>query len=297
MCDFLVTDIDGIYIDGTLGGGGHSEEILRRLSNKGKLFSFDKDSEAISYCQKKFENELSLGDESRLKLVNDCFSKACSIKEIQGRVQGLLLDLGLSSRQLDNESRGFSYRTNSKLDMKFGSFGLSAEDLLNASKEEELARILRVYGEEPNALTIARRIVQRRRASPLLYTFDLRSVIEESVPPSHLIKTLSRVFQAIRIAVNNELETLFATLSNCMPIYKNSARIVIISYHSLEDRIVKIFFKDNSQALKDKNKINNYDQTLNILTKKPILPSEDEINRNFRARSAKLRVAEVVKLD
>ncbi|MFC2131324.1 16S rRNA (cytosine(1402)-N(4))-methyltransferase RsmH [Bacteroidota bacterium] len=295
-CDYLVTDSGGTYIDGTLGGGGHTAEVLSRLAPNGKLLSFDKDESAIAHCREKFWGELQNGSGSRLILYNECYSKACGIQEIGGNIDGILLDLGLSSRQLDESRRGFSYRKDTTLDMRFGPDGKTAEEILHAAKEEKITEILRNYGEEPFARRIARRIVQRRRALPFQTTFDLRSVVEESVPFRFRNKSLSRVFQAFRIAVNHELDILQSALNDCLPIMSSGARIVVISYHSLEDRIVKNYFKDHS--LKKSKYKTDIEATKNmpllkIITPKPITPGDDEIARNPRARSAKMRVAEV----
>lgn len=292
--DWLVHNPDGVYVDGTLGGGGHTEKILSKLSNLGELHSFDKDEFAVEYCTKKFKEELSKGNESRLIIHNECYSKACSILSVKG-LDGILLDLGLSSRQLDESRRGFSYRVDSKLDMRFSPHGKTAEDLLHAATEEEIIDILRKYGEEPYAKRIARRIIEKRRAFPLKTTFDLKNIILECVPPNQHLKSLSRVFQAFRIAINNELETLQNTLTHCLPIFKNKARFVIISYHSLEDRIVKNFFKEHKITKKHNIDITKDVPRLRILTQKPIIPDSNEINLNPRARSAKMRVAEVVR--
>lgn len=296
-CDFLVTSPDGIYMDGTLGGGGHSSEIISRLSPKGRLYSFDKDIIAIRHCEAKFAEELAKGPDSKIELVNDCFSSAGSFEKFRGESQGVLLDLGLSSRQLDESRRGFSYRVNSRLDMRFGSHGRSAEELLNAAKEEELEKILRTYGEEPFSGKIARRIGELRRASPLKFTFDLRNIVEESVPAHMKYKSLSRVFQALRIAVNKELEVLEQTLNDSLDFLAPGGRIVIISYHSLEDRIVKLFFKEHSKKKRPSysNSISNeanYVPKLKVITAKPLIPKYDEITINPRARSAKMRIAE-----
>jgi len=296
-CDFLITKSEGNYIDGTMGGGGHSGEILRRLSPKGSLVSFDKDEQAISFCQEKFWGELQKGKDSRLKIINECFSKACSIKGFERGIDGILLDLGLSSRQLDESRRGFSYRKDTSLDMRFSPYGKTAEEILHAAKEEEIIAILRNYGEEPFANRIARRIMLQRRALPFKTTFALRAVVEESVPDKLRTKSLSRVFQAFRIAVNNELEVLYNTLHDCLPNLSNGARIVVISYHSLEDRIVKSFFKEQSikkAQIKSDSELTKTMPRLKILTSKPILPDNEEIARNPRARSAKMRVAEVI---
>ncbi len=285
-CDYLITDTSGLYIDGTLGGGGHSAEILSRLSEGGKLYAFDADEQAIEHCTQKFQDELSKAEQSKLVLTNDNFIRACSIGELRGKVLGLLLDLGVSSRQLDTGSRGISHRLNSRLTMSFGSSGNSAEDLLNRSDERTIESILKMYGEEPFAGGIARRIITRRRAAPLRTTFDLRSVIEEVVPPHMLSKSISRTFQALRIAVNDEINILEQTLRGIIPVLAPHGRIVVLSYHSLEDRVVKNVFRELSHDTETTPK------QLHILTPKPLPPSDDEIRYNPRARSAKLRVAE-----
>ncbi len=295
--DYLVRDPEGTYIDGTLGGGGHTAEILRRLGKKGRIISFDKDEAAIAHCRARFREELDKRNESRLLIVNDCFSGLKSLKNHRGDTQGVLLDLGLSSRQLDDSRRGFSYRTNSRIDMRFGSSGRSAEELLNAAEEDEIVKILREYGEEPFALKIARRITQIRRVTPLSYTFDLKAAVIDSVPRHMVNKSLSRVFQALRIAVNNELEVLKDALDGSLEVLAPGGRIVIISYHSLEDRIVKNFFRDNSRLSKNANTNDEKANTmpkLKILTKKPVVPDNDEKLRNPRSRSAKMRVAEIL---
>jgi len=295
--DYLVWRPDGTYIDGTLGGGGHTEEILRRLVN-GKLIAFDKDEEAIAHCRDKFWGDQVAAD-TALMLVNDSFSRACSITE-SGGISGLLLDLGLSSHQLDEGLRGFSHRQNAPIDMRFGSTGKSAEDLLNACSEEELMRILYLYGEEPFAKGIARRISIIRRATPIRTTLDLRSAVEMAVSPKFLNKSLARVFQAVRIAVNGELDVLEETLRNFPKNLETGGRIVVISYHSLEDRIVKTIFREKSKSF---NQRTAYQSNLSlpiimpelkIITPKPLIPSEEETEKNPRARSAKMRVAERV---
>lgn len=196
--------------------------------------------------------------------------------------------------QLDDNSRGFSYRVNTKLDLRFSSFGQSAEDIVNAASGEELERILSQYGEEPFSRLIARRIIAVRRASPVKSTLDLRLIVEDIVPKTQLMKSLSRVFQAFRIAVNDELNTLQNTLNSCLPCVTKGGRIVIISYHSLEDRIVKNFFRSNSKSttIQTDNILSKKMPELKILTNKPIIPSDEEISMNPRARSAKLRAAE-----
>lgn len=193
--------------------------------------------------------------------------------------------------QLDTASRGLSYRVNSSLDMRFGSSGITAEDLISSLSEDKLYQIIRLYGEEPRARVIAKAIVSRRRFAPIRTTFDLREIIASCTPRPFLIKTLSRVFQAFRIAVNRELEVLEYTLRRTIEMLSSGGRIVVISYHSLEDRIVKNIFKEHALK-KGTDETSNTVPKIKILTPKPIVPDENEIARNPRARSAKLRAAE-----
>ncbi len=310
-CDALVTDPDGTYIDGTLGGGGHTSEILLRLSEKGRVYSFDADIHAIEECQLRFADELAKQEvaglsASRLVLRHENFFMACSVKK-DGKplgeefLSGILLDLGVSSRQLDSNGIGLSYRVNSRLNMKFGSHAETptAASIIASSNQSDLERILREYGEEPFARSIARRIVDVRRASPLQSTFDLRAVVEESVPPHLRLKALSRVFQAFRIAVNDELNVLEQTLRGIVPLLASGGRIVVLSYHSLEDRIVKdVFHEYARRSVPDptnpKSNMKPVQPILKEITKKPVSPSDEEIAFNYRARSAKLRIAEKV---
>ena len=283
--NFLVLSNKGIYIDGTLGGGGHAERILSKLSSGGNLVVFDKDPGAIAHCKRKFNDLLLEKSAPNVTFYNECFSAICSKAEYDGLINGVLLDLGVSSRQLDSDSVGLSYRFDSRLDMRFGKEGVTAYDIINKAEPADIKRILYQYGEEPKAGLIARRIEERRRAIPLETTTDLKNLIEELVSPNQLFKTLSRVYQAFRIAVNNELEVLEKALHCYIKMLAPGGRIVIMSYHSLEDRIVKNIFRDFARP-------NDGEPILKILTNKPIEASEGEIIRNPRARSAKLRVAE-----
>lgn len=295
--EFLIVNENGLYIDGTLGGGGHTAAILKELGEKGKLISFDKDPDAIAHCQKRFSTQLENGI---LQLRNASFDEACSIKENDGKVSGLLLDLGVSSHQLDGSSRGISYRYDSELDMRFGTEGETAKDFLQTASEEELIQVFTEYGEDSYSKKIARRIFEVRRASSLRTTNDLKSLIAEIVPERFLFKTLSRIFQAIRIKVNSELSVLERALNCTIPMLETGGRLVVISYHSLEDRIVKDVFK--KFAAKKRPAITEAElyygnfveikPTIRLLTKSPYLPSKQEIELNKRARSAKLRVAE-----
>lgn len=292
VIELLVTKRDGIYVDGTIGGGGHSSQILAKLGEKGKLFGFDKDIEAINFCRERFKSELEKGENSRLELFNTCFSNACSITRHIGEWTGFLLDLGVSSRQLDTSQRGFSYRATGPLDLRFAPVGTSARELVNAASEAELAALLHKYGEEPFAKKIAREIVSKRRISPIVTTTDLRQIVENVVPQRLINKTLARVFQSLRIAVNDELSVLTITLNSAIDCLSIGGRIIVISYHSLEDRIVKNFFRSLSKASKETANIMPKSPQLKIITKKPITPSKEECRINPRARSAKLRAGE-----
>lgn len=289
--DLLITDAKGIYIDGTLGGGGHAAQICQKLVSGGKLLSFDKDTVAVNYCMQLLKEEISVG---KLKIINDSYEKACGIEEIRGKCMGILLDLGVSSRQLDDGTAGFSYREDAPLDMRFGQKGETAADFLHVASEEEIKKTLRRYGEEPKAGIIARRIVETRRAAPLNTTFRLKSLIEDCVAHDKHYKTLSRVFQALRIHVNRELEALEKTL-DCFPdILAKGGRIVVISYHSLEDRIVKASFRKLT-TVQEKDPLTNAPigiAPFSLITKKAIIPTNEEIIANPRSRSAKLRVVE-----
>lgn len=287
----LLTDPDGIYLDGTLGGGGHAAAILQGL-REGLLIGFDRDPDAIAACRGAFGKELALGDRSRLEIVHGSYLLACSREDLRGRVQGILLDLGVSSHQLDEPSRGFSYRYDAPLDLRFEGSTLSepsAADLLATLDEGAIADILFRYGEERTSRRIARAIVSARRHTPIRTTGQLRQLVERCVHPRHRYDALSRVFQALRIAVNHELDHLSAFFE-CMPVLlRPGGRIVVITYHSLEDRIVK-------HALRSLERTQSPQRApkLRVLTPKPLRPQQDEIVRNRRSRSAKLRAAERV---
>ena len=267
---------DGIYLDGTIGLGGHSSLILSQLSAKGHLIGIDRDEEALEICKKSLPSH-----KSALSLLNDSYHNINSILdnlEIE-KVNGILLDLGLSSFQLNSLDRGFSFNCDSILDMRFDlSQKKTAYHIVNNIHEDELANIIFLNGEERRSRPIAKKIVKMR---PIEKVSGLVEAIRQATPPFKRNKTLSRVFQAIRIAVNNELEKLDTFLSNFYDRLEDGGRIVIISFHSLEDRKVKHSFK----SLKNEN-------GFKILTKKPLIPSNEEIIENSRSRSAKLRSAE-----
>ncbi len=291
--DFLITDVAGTYFDATLGFGGHSEEILKRLSAKGKLIATDKDDEAFKFAKKKFSEDF------RFVPYKASFTEIKTIAKIEfiDKFDGILADLGVSSYQLDNPREGFTYRQDAPLDLRMDkASSLTAAEVLNTYEERKIADILYKFGEEKASRKIARAIVEKRKREKFENTSQLVEVVERIIPPRFLAKSLSRVFQALRIEVNNELEELKKFLVDAVDLLKPGGRIVVISYHSLEDRIVKEAFKyealdcvcppEAPVCVCDK------ESRLKILTKKPLIPSEEEIESNFRARSAKLRAAE-----
>ncbi len=291
--NFLITDASGVYFDGTLGFGGHSQGILNRLNDKSRLIATDFDSDAFKFSEKRFEND------KRANLYNFNFSLIDVIAKIESIefFDGILADLGVSSYQLDNAESGFSYRSDTKLDLRMDkSKSITAADIVNTYSEEDIANIIYSFGEERNSRKIARRIVEKRIVKKINTTGELSEIISELVPPNYRVKTLSRVFQALRIYVNDELENLRSFLNYSLSVMKKGSRIVIISYHSLEDRIVKEFFKEQTveylSPKLDPVGIVKKEPKLKILTKKPVLPTSEEIKNNYRSRSAKLRAAE-----
>ena len=265
----------GTYIDCTIGYGGHARHILDRLSLSGKLIGIDKDEEALRFCKKRFSTD------SNIQLFHNSYHKIqdiLSISKIQ-KVDGMLLDLGLSSAQLDSKSRGFSYKTNSELDMRFDlSQKLKANDLLNIRSRKEIADIIFKHSDERRSRAIADNIFKMR---PIKNVFELVEAIRLSTPPKNRNKTIARVFQAIRIIVNDELRILENFLSEFCNQLSIGGRIVFISFHSIEDRLVKHALKNLS-----------FKKKIKILTRKPINPSQEERYSNSRSRSAKLRAAE-----
>jgi len=290
---YLQVNPDGIYVDGTLGGGGHAESILVNLSPMGRLIGFDMDIDAITFSKirlKKYGDRIAYVQKNFSTIKNSLDD--LSITEIDG----LFLDLGVSSRQLDM-MRGFSFMNDDRIDMRMNQRQeLDGRYVINKYDEKKLADIFLKYGEERNSRRIARRIIEKRTLSPIRTTGELAMVIESLVGKQFLNKSLARIFQAIRIEVNNELENLYNALKGAMQFLKTGGRIVVISYHSLEDRIVKEFFKEESKSIIKSGNRYLPDQPktarLTILTKKPIIPDENEVRINSRARSAKFRAAE-----
>jgi 16S rRNA (cytosine1402-N4)-methyltransferase len=292
---YLITDRSGIYFDGTLGFGGHSEAILKKLNDDALLVATDVDLDAFNFSKKIFD------EEKRMKIYNFNFAQVGPISKIESIKQftGIFADLGVSSFQLDNPTSGFTYQKDAMLDLRMDkSRAVSAADIVNSFSEEDIANIIYEYGEEKNSRKIARKILERRKISKIESTQQLREIISEITPERFLIKTLSRVFQALRIYVNDELGVLKTFLSDSVSLLQKGGRIVILTYHSLEDRIVKEHFKYEMLDCICPKEFPvcqcDKERRLKILTKKPIVPTESEIRRNIRARSAKLRAAERV---
>lgn len=287
----------GVYLDGTLGGGGHAYEVAGRLTGTGRLVGIDQDEDALAAAQRRLEPY-----RERVTLIRDNYANAAEALAGIGiyGVDGIVLDLGVSSYQLDNEERGFSYRYDAALDMRMDRRqSLSAKEIINEYSEAELTRILRDYGEEKFAKNIAKHIVAARKDRPLETTGELNEIIKASIPAKmratggHPSK---RTFQAIRIECNRELEVLKDSLDGLVDLLNPGGRLCVITFHSLEDRIVKSIFRKNEnpcicppdfpvcvcgQVSRGK-----------VISKKPILPSEGEMEENSRAKSAKLRVFE-----
>jgi 16S rRNA (cytosine1402-N4)-methyltransferase len=293
--NYLITNRSGRYFEATLGFGGHTEEIVRKLDKGGLVVSTDVDIEAFNYCKKKFVND------SRVKLYNFNFSLVDVIARIESIefFDGIIADLGVSSYQLDNSAAGFSYSVDSFLDLRMDKkLKKTAADFINELSEKELANILYEYGEEKKSKQIAKHIVEERKKIKIKTTNQLKKIVAKSVNPKHLTKTLSRVFQALRIYINEELNKLQEFLEKSVSTLNVGGRLVVISYHSLEDRIVKDFFRyENLTCICPKDApicSCDKEQRLKILTKKPIVPTAEEIRVNKRSRSAKMRIADRV---
>jgi len=291
---YLIHNFDGLYIDGTLGGGGHAESILAHLSGHGKLIGFDADTDAIAFSR----NRLNHYGE-RVQYIHDNFVNIKKSMHSIGieQVDGIFLDLGISSHQVDEGIRGFSYRNDVKIDMRMDrSQILDGWTVVNHYSQDALAEIFWKFGEERNSRKIAERILQARTVNPINSTGELTGVIQSSVGKKFLTNTLARIFQAIRIEVNQELVNLQTVLHDAVELLNTGGRIVVISYHSLEDRIVKSFFRNESAVSQSSGHKYLPDvprqPKLRSLTKKPIVPTNTEIAQNSRARSAKLRAAE-----
>lgn len=289
---------DGIYVDGTMGGAGHSLEIVKKLSEKGMLIGIDRDEEALAVAKER------LKEFNNVKYVHDNHDNIDEIIKnlnIKG-VDGILLDLGVSSYQIDEKTRGFTYMDDGPLDMRMDkSQKLTAEYIVNNYKEQDLARIIFEYGEEKFSRKIARNICEYRKNKKIETTGELLKIIEKSIPGKFREKNshpAKRTFQAIRIEVNNEIEPLYNTIKNSITALNSKGRLCVITFHSLEDRMVKKAYIDaegKCTCPKDLPYCVCGNVSLGkIITKKPILPTEKEMQENSRSRSAKLRVFEKI---
>ncbi|WP_027378712.1 16S rRNA (cytosine(1402)-N(4))-methyltransferase RsmH [Chryseobacterium daeguense] len=280
--DDLVTNPDGIYVDCTFGGGGHSREILSRLSDKGRLFSFDQDLDAL-------KNTI---DDPRFTLINQNFRFLENSLLMYGisQIDGVLADLGVSSHQFDEADRGFSTRSNAPLDMRMNVMqGLDAKRVINDYDEEQLADIFYYYGELREARKLARDIVHHRKTKSIETTENLKKLFNY-LPPHKVNKFYAQLFQAIRIEVNQELEVLKEMLVQAYNVLKPGGRLVVISYHSLEDRLVKRFLKNGMfEGEPERDIYGNYKKAFELVKSKAIIPDDKEIEENSRARSAKMR--------
>ena len=285
----LVDSADGVYADATFGGGGHTSEILSRLSINGRVLAFDRDSDAIA----------NKPDDSRLTLIRSDFRWIHNHILHQGYkdgIDGVLADLGVSSHQFDTAERGFSFRYEAPLDMRMNQEAeKTAADVVNNYEYEELEKILRLYGEVDNSRKIAQLICKARETAQIATTGDLGKAIESALPKFAEHKFLAKVYQALRIEVNQEMKSLEKFLSGAAASLKPGGKLVVITYHSLEDRMVKNFIKaGNIEGKVEKDFYGNATAPLKAVNRKPILPQEEEIAANTRARSAKLRIAEKI---
>ena len=291
---WLITSSGGVYVDATLGGGGHAESILQRLNPTGVLVGLDADPDAIQFATSRLSSY-----QRRAVLVHTNFRDISAALAQRGfdHVSGVLLDLGVSSYQLDEPSRGFSFRTDDRLDMRMDrTQTLDAGIVVNQYEERELADVLWMYGEERASRRIAHAIIRHRAHSPLQTTGELTALVKGIVGERFLVKSLARVFQALRIEVNNELMNLENALAQAIAVLESGGRLVVISYHSLEDRIVKDTLKREAALVQPSgNKLVPdipLQPKVKILTKKPIGATDGECSLNPRSRSAKMRVAE-----
>ena len=283
--DALDIKPDGVYVDVTFGGGGHSKEILKNLGEKGRLLAFDQDEDA----------QRNVPNDDRLTFIDQNFRYLKNYCRLHGAlpVDGILADLGVSSHQFDRPERGFSIRFDAELDMRMDQNGsLTAKDVVNTYSEDDLHRIFGMYGEIQNARSLARVIVTSRLNQPIGTIAELKDAIQKLIPKGKENKYLAQVFQALRIEVNQELEALQEFLLQAIDVLKPGARLVVMSYHSLEDRLVKnLISKGKFKGEVEKDFFGNEIKPLGAVSRKAIVASEEEIKLNNRARSAKLRVA------
>ena len=279
---------DGIYVDVTFGGGGHSKEILNKIGPKGKLFGFDQDADAIQ----------NIVDDKRFTFVRSNFKYMKNFMRFHGveKVDGILADLGVSSHHFDEAGRGFSFRFDGALDMRMNTESkVTAASILNTYSEEDLANVFYLYGELHNSRKIARTIAQARAKEPIEKIFQFIEILKPYFGREKEKKDMARVFQALRIEVNQEMEVLRELLEQSLEILKPGGRIAILTYHSLEDRLVKNYFKSgNFEGKLEKDFYGNITAPLKPVNNKVITATDEEVERNPRARSAKLRIAEII---
>ena len=277
---------NGTYVDVTFGGGGHSRRILECLGEGGRLFAFDQDEDAAK----------NVIDDSRFTFIQQNFRYMKNFLQLYcgGKVDGILADLGVSSYQFDTPEKGFSTRFNGRLDMRMNqSAAVDASSVVNTYDVSSLASVFSRYGELRNAMAIADAITMAREVSPIETTDDLKAAVARFLPRGSENKVLAQIFQALRIEVNEEMKVLEAFLGQCADVLNPGGRLVVLSYHSLEDRLVKNFMKTgNAEGNLEKDFFGNQLTPYKLMTSKPIVPSDEEIQLNSRARSAKLRVAE-----
>lgn len=289
--DGLQINPEGIYVDVTFGGGGHSREILSRLGSKGHLYSFDQDADA--------EQNIP-ADEQKFTFVRSNFRYLRNWMRYYGveGIDGLLADLGVSSHHFDDESRGFSFRFDAPLDMRMNERdGLTAADVCNRYSEEELARLFWLYGELKNGRRLANTIVRGRADHPIATVNDLITLVRPLIGTNREKKDMAKVFQALRIEVNHEMEALHEMLDAAISCLKPSGRLVVLTYHSLEDRMVKNYMRSgNAEGKVEEDFFGNRLSPLRPVNNKVIIPDADEQERNPRSRSAKLRIAEKVEM-
>jgi len=290
VVEYLITDLEGIYVDCTVGGGGHAEAILNTLGGKALYYGIDRDKDAVSYAQRRLSRF-----KEQVILIHGELRDIDTILKKEGvtLIDGAFMDLGVSSYQIDTPKRGFSYRLGGPLDMRMNrDQSLTAEYIINNYSEKKLADIFYYYGEERYSRKIARVIATKRNKNFIRTADDLEEIIRDITPRRFQLKTLSRIWQSLRFEVNNELEQLKKGLEKIYPFLKAEARMVVITWESLSDRMVKRYFK--GQSLKfSRNSSAEFDTgfNFNILTKKVIKPTQSEIRENPRAKSAKMRAA------
>lgn len=294
--DDLVVDPNGFYVDGTFGRGGHSQLILRNL-DEGQLLAFDKDPEAIAVAKQKFSDDARFAIEQRSFA---CLQECVESRGLMGKVSGVLLDLGVSSPQIDDAERGFSFLNDGPLDMRMNpAVGESAADWINRAEQTEIARVMQNYGEERYAWRIAGAIVRERELAPITRTLALSKIIAEANPAWERGKNpATRAFQGIRIYINNELGDLEAVLDQALEVLVEGGRLVVISFHSLEDRIVKRFIRRHERGDELPRGLPVRDSQLNKRLRsisKAVKASKGEVEFNVRSRSAVMRVAEKIK--